>query len=90
MRSLDDGIDIDFDGIDEMTQRHLAGIAAHNDVVLFLVYDPISERIEPGERAVIGDSRMQAEVDLGSASIRVMRIRWCAERWCCPTAPGSR
>ena len=60
----------DFDGIDEMTQRHLAGIAAHNDVVLFLVYDPISERIEPGERAVIGDSRMQAEVDLGSASIR--------------------
>jgi uncharacterized protein (DUF58 family) len=60
----------DFDGIDEMTQRHLSGIAAHNDVVLFLVYDPISEQIEPGERAVIGDSRMQAEIDLGSESIR--------------------
>jgi uncharacterized protein (DUF58 family) len=60
----------DFDGIDEKTQRHLSGIAAHNDVVLFLVYDPISERLEPGERAVIGDSRMQAEIDLGSESIR--------------------
>ena len=60
----------DFDGIDEKTQRHLSGIAAHNDVVLVLVYDPIAERIEPGERAVIGDSRMQAEIDLGSRSIR--------------------
>jgi hypothetical protein len=60
----------DFDGIDEMTQRHLSGIAAHNDIVLFLVYDPISERIEPGQRAVIGDSYMQAEIDLGSESTR--------------------
>jgi len=60
----------DFDGIDEMTQRHLSGIAKHNDVILFLVYDPISEHIEPGERAVIGDSRMQAEINLGSSSIR--------------------
>lgn len=60
----------DFDGIDEITQRHLSGIATHNDVILFLVYDPISERIEPGERAIIGDSHMQAEIDLGSSSIR--------------------
>mgnify|MGYP000032370584 CR=1 FL=1 len=60
----------DFDGIDEVTQRHLSGIATHNDVVLFLVYDPISERIEPGERAVIGDSHMQAEIDLGSKPVR--------------------
>jgi uncharacterized protein (DUF58 family) len=60
----------DFDGIDEKTQRHLSGIAAHNDVILFLVYDPLSERIEPGTRAVIGDSEMQAEINLGSTSIR--------------------
>ena len=60
----------DFDGIDEITQRHLSGIATHNDVVLFLVYDPMAERLEPGERAVIGDSHMQAEIDLGSKSIR--------------------
>jgi len=50
----------DFDGIDEMTQRHLSGIAMHNDVILFLVYDPMAERLESGERAVIGDGHMQA------------------------------
>jgi uncharacterized protein (DUF58 family) len=60
----------DFDGIDEMTQRHLSGIAMHNDVILFLVYDPMAERLEAGERAVIGDGHMQAEIDLGSKSIR--------------------
>ena len=60
----------DFDGIDEMTQRHLSGIAMHNDVILFLVYDPMAERPESGERAVIGDGHMQAEIDLGSKSIR--------------------
>jgi len=60
----------DFDGIDEMTQRHLSGIAMHNDVILFLVYDPMAERLESGERAVIGDGHMQAEIDLGSKSIR--------------------
>ena len=30
----------------------------------------MAERLEPGERAVIGDSHMQAEIDLGSKSIR--------------------
>jgi len=60
----------DFDGIDEMTHRRLSGIAAHNDVLLVLVYDPIAERIEPGTRTIIGDGQMQAEIDLGSASIR--------------------
>ena len=60
----------DFDGIDEMTQRRLTGIAAHNDVLLVLVYDPSSERIEPGARTIIGDGQLQSEIDLGSASIR--------------------
>lgn len=60
----------DFDGIDETTHRRLSGIAAHNDLVLVLVYDPIAESIEPGQRAVVGDGRMQAEIDLGSAATR--------------------
>jgi hypothetical protein len=60
----------DFDGIDETTQRRLSSIATHNDVLLFLVYDPLSEHIEPGERTVIGDGRMQAELNLGSSSTR--------------------
>jgi uncharacterized protein (DUF58 family) len=60
----------DFDGIDDTTHRRLSGIAAHNDVLLVLVYDPMAERIEPGSQTVIGDGHMQAEIDLGSASIR--------------------
>ncbi len=60
----------DFDGIDEYTHRHLNGIAQHNDIIAMLVYDPMAEGLEPGQRAVIGDSRMQAEVDLGSEATR--------------------
>lgn len=60
----------DFDGIDEMTHRRLSGIAAHNDVLLVLVHDPVAQGIEPGTRTIIGDGRLQSEIDLGSASIR--------------------
>ncbi|MEJ2172533.1 MAG: DUF58 domain-containing protein [Woeseiaceae bacterium] len=60
----------DFDGIDESTHRRLSGIAAHNDVLLMLVHDPMAERIDHSARAVIGDGRMQAEVDLSSAATR--------------------
>jgi len=60
----------DFDGIDELTHRRLSGVAAHNDVLLILVHDPMAQRIDPGDRAVIGDGRMQAEVNLGSAQTR--------------------
>lgn len=60
----------DFDGIDESTHRRLNGIAAHNDVVLMLVHDPMAEHIDHSERAVIGDGHMQAEVDLSSAATR--------------------
>ena len=60
----------DFDGIDELTHRHLSGIAQHNDLVLMHVHDPIAKGLQPGQRAVIGNSDMQAELDLGSASTR--------------------
>lgn len=60
----------DFDGIDEMTHRRLSGIAAHNDVLLVLVYDPLADGVETNPRTIIGDGAMQAEVDFGSPSIR--------------------
>jgi uncharacterized protein (DUF58 family) len=60
----------DFDGIDDMTHRRLSGIAAHNDVLLVLVYDPLADGIESSSRTIIGDGAMQAEVDFGSSSIR--------------------
>lgn len=57
----------DFDGIDETTHRRLSGLAAHNDLVLTLVYDPTAVKLESDERVVFGDHAMQAEVDLSSA-----------------------
>jgi uncharacterized protein (DUF58 family) len=60
----------DFDGVDAMTHRRLSSIAAHNDLLLILVQDPMAERIKPGARAIIGDGHMQAEIDFGSAAIR--------------------
>jgi len=60
----------DFDGVDEMTHRRLSGIAAHNDVLLVLVHDPLAEHIGPGINTVVGDGQMQAEIDLSSASVR--------------------
>ena len=60
----------DFDGIDDTTHKRLSGIAAHNDVILFLVADPSGWGIESGGRAIVGDGAMQAEIDLGSRTIR--------------------
>jgi len=59
----------DFDGIDELTHMHLSGIAAHNDVILMLVHDPMAQEMDANARLVIGDSQMQAEIDLQSESI---------------------
>ena len=56
----------DFDGIDDSTHRRLSGIAAHNDLVLMLVYDPAAVEARSRGRAVVGDHAMQAELDLGS------------------------
>ncbi len=60
----------DFDGIDETTQRRLSGIAAHNDLVLMLVYDPLAVKLHSGVRVVVGDHAMQAEIDLTSRDTR--------------------
>jgi uncharacterized protein (DUF58 family) len=70
----------DFDGIDELTHRHLSGIARHNDVILMLVYDPLARGLEEGDTTVIGDSAMQAELNLASASMRGAVDEYVRER----------
>jgi uncharacterized protein (DUF58 family) len=75
----------DFSGIDATTERRLTTIARHNDLILMLVYDPVAEHVEPGAQAVVGDGRLQAEIDLSSrqtaaaiggySSDRLRRIR---------------
>jgi uncharacterized protein (DUF58 family) len=60
----------DFDGIDDTTHRRLAGLAAHNDVILMVVHDPAARVVRPGSRLVFSDGERQAEVDLGSEAMR--------------------
>lgn len=60
----------DFAGIDDLTHRHLSGIAQHNDLILMLVHDPIAEELAEGPTAVIGDSEQQAALDLGAGAAR--------------------
>ena len=70
----------DFDGIDHMTHRRLSGIAAHNDVLLFLVHDPTGWGVETAGREIVGDGAMQAEIDLSSTSTREAVSRASASR----------
>ena len=70
----------DFDGIDETTHRRLSGIAAHNDLVLMLVYDPAAVKLRTNERVVFGDHAMQAEVDLSSTETRDALTGYSSER----------
>ena len=60
----------DFDGIDEVTHRHLSGIARHNDLVLGLVYDPSARSLGSVSRSIVGDGELQAEVDFDDAGVR--------------------
>jgi uncharacterized protein (DUF58 family) len=60
----------DFEGIDGSTHRHISNMARHNDVVLMHVYDPAALDMQSEAKAVLGDARQQAEVDLRSAAVR--------------------
>ncbi|WP_027949590.1 DUF58 domain-containing protein [Haliea salexigens] len=59
----------DFAGANETTRKRLATIAAHNDVLLMLVHDPLAEQgLTQGEPIVLGDGQLQAEIDLGHSA----------------------
>jgi len=60
----------DFDGIDDGTERRLRSLAAHNDVLLALVFDPQAERPFRPQRLVVGNVTAQAEVDFSSSTVR--------------------
>jgi uncharacterized protein (DUF58 family) len=60
----------DFDGADAATLRVLTAIARGNDVVLVLVHDPAAHEVPDRGRVVVGDGRMQVELDLADARVR--------------------
>ncbi len=59
----------DFAGANETTRKRLSTIAAHNDVLLMLVHDPLAEQgLAQGEPTVLGDGHLQAEIDLSHSA----------------------
>jgi uncharacterized protein (DUF58 family) len=60
----------DFDGASDATLRILGGIARANDLVLALVHDPVAREVPERGRVVVGDGRLQVELDLADARVR--------------------
>lgn len=60
----------DFDGADEATLRLLTGIARGNDIILALVHDPSARETPERGRMVVGDGRLQVELDFEDARVR--------------------
>jgi uncharacterized protein (DUF58 family) len=60
----------DFDEIDERTQTLLGGLSRHNDIVLFLVTDPVAHHFPEGLRMIVSDGHLQAELDAASGTVR--------------------
>ena len=50
-------------------KKQLRQIAAHNDVVGALIFDPLAERLEPQGRVVVSQGELQIELDLESGSV---------------------
>jgi uncharacterized protein (DUF58 family) len=60
----------DFDGTDDATLRILTGIARGNDIILAVVHDPSAHEIPEKGRIVVGDGRLQVELDLADSRVR--------------------
>ena len=60
----------DFSGFDEDSKRLLTRIAAHNDVIAALLYDPIKLDLPDAGRLVVSDGELQLELDSGKGRMR--------------------
>ncbi len=60
----------DFSGFDDDSKRMLTRIAAHNDVIAALLYDPVKLELPDAGRLVISDGELQLELDSGKGRLR--------------------
>ncbi|MDF0653078.1 MAG: DUF58 domain-containing protein [Nitrospira sp.] len=60
----------DFAGAGERTQQLLRQLAAHNDVIAALVFDPLAQTGQQGGRIVVTEGRLQIELNLGERTVR--------------------
>jgi uncharacterized protein (DUF58 family) len=60
----------DLSGADEDTERLLTRLAAHNDVLVLLVYDPLETTLPDAGRLTVSDGNLQLEIDSADARLR--------------------
>jgi uncharacterized protein (DUF58 family) len=70
----------DFDGQTPATRDLLLRLAAHNDVIAVLVYDPFLLKLPAAGDLVITDGGLQAEIDLGASATRDRIAAFAEER----------
>lgn len=75
------GIFSDFDQIDEHTETLIGGMAAHNDVLMFLVSDPLAHNIGNNLQMVFTDGQLQAIMDTAEGEIREQLADFLATRF---------
>jgi uncharacterized protein (DUF58 family) len=70
----------DFDGHDDTTQRHLLRLAAANEVIAMLVYDPFLLKLPPSGDLVVGDGELQVVLALSIQTTRRSLTDFADER----------
>lgn len=64
------GIVSDFSGADGTTKNAVTRLAAHNDVIAFLVYDPLEADLPRAGRLTVGEGDLQLEVNTSDEDLR--------------------
>lgn len=59
----------DFAHADDRTLRLLRSIAAHNDVIAALIFDPLAQRLAGSGRVVVSQGELQVELDLDAHTV---------------------
>jgi len=60
----------DFAGAGERTQQLLRELAAHNDAIAALVFDPAAQSLSGGRRMMVTSGELQVELDLARGAVR--------------------
>jgi uncharacterized protein (DUF58 family) len=60
----------DFLGADERTLKLMRGLAAHNDVIAALVFDPSAKAVPDSGKIVVTEGELQLELDFSRKTIR--------------------
>jgi len=73
----------DLDGADDATQRLATEIAAHNDMMVVGIYDPLGASLQPGHGMVVatGAERFELPADAGFAASFSATFVDLTERW---------